>query len=256
MSLPLLLLVDDAPDVGEIVSYLGKRAGVEVVACLDVPTAWEFLQTRRPDLLLLDVNLPGIGGPELCRRIRSTPSLADLVIALFSHWGLPADVAAGYEAGADFVVSKELISRPVEWRLRLEEILGAKDSQLLPRGVLLLEGAVGVPIRANWPTALNQVLGAARRLIGSEVLRIVVRRAFTHAQTSTLSETDLAPLTTPDGFVNTGSLLSAALDAQALTVLIASLAEQMTRLLGAEASRPIREGLADVVPGLSGLPAN
>src|SRR4051812_37663767 len=103
MPLPLLLLVDDEPALGDIVSYLGKRLGIEVAVCLDVPSAWDFLQTRRPDLLLLDKNLTGISGPELCRRIRATPSLSDLRVSLFSHWGQPADVAAGFEAGADFV---------------------------------------------------------------------------------------------------------------------------------------------------------
>ena len=255
MSSPLLLLVDDAPEVGEIVSYLGKRAGFEVAVCLDVPTAWAFLQTRRPDLLLLDVNLPGISGPELCRWIRSTPDLAALAVALFSHWGLPADVAAGYEAGADFVVSKELVARPAEWRQRLEEILAAKDSRGLSERVGLEWGGDHVPARAVWPPGLTQALRCALRLVGPEVLRVVIRRAFAQARMS-LSDSALSKWLTPTGFVSTGPLPCTPPDARALPVLIVSMLEQMTRLLGAAASRPFREELAGVIPGLSGLPAN
>ena len=109
-------LVDDAPDLGLVVTLLGRRAGCEVECRLDVPGAWEFLQHTRPDLILLDRNLPGVSGLELCRRVRATPALADLPIALFVYLRLTEDVAAGLEAGVDFLFSKELVGSPDEWR--------------------------------------------------------------------------------------------------------------------------------------------
>ena len=126
----------------------------------------------------------------------------------------------------------------------------------MPDRVGLHGGSESVPIRTDWPIALNQTLRVALHLIGPEVLRVVVHRALTHARPPTLSETALAPLITSDGLVKAGSLLGAALDAHAVPVLIASLTQQMGRLLGAEASRPFREELAVVFPGLSELPAN
>src|SRR5438270_380901 len=63
MPKPLLLLVDDAPEMAALVRALAARAGCEVVACGDAGAAWAALQARRPDLVLLDVNPPGARAP-------------------------------------------------------------------------------------------------------------------------------------------------------------------------------------------------
>jgi CheY-like chemotaxis protein len=252
MPLPLLLLVDDAPELRNIVSYVGKRCGIEVESCGDVPSAWDYLHRRRPDLLLVDVNLPGLSGSDLCCRVRSTPGLADLAIALFSHWKLPADVAAGLEAGADYVVSKELVSRPSELGQRLLEILGAPDGQDLTYHVAWHRGLPGASVQSDWPVALNQALRTGTlRLVGREVLRVVVRRALNQSQIPPLAERAIAPWISTDGLFIHSPALCAALDSNAVARLVASLAVQMRRLLGAEASRPFREALAGIVPGLS-----
>ena len=110
-----LLLVDDEPDLALIVALLGKRAGHRVACCADVPSAWERLCQGLPDLVLLDVNLPGESGLELCRRARNAgpekPGLAEVRMALFVQLALIGDVAAGLEAGADLPISKDLVSR-------------------------------------------------------------------------------------------------------------------------------------------------
>ena len=121
MSHPLLLLVDDSQEMGLIVRSLARRIGWEAAARLDAETAWQALG-ERPDLILLDVNLPGASGLEWLRRVRRTPELADLTVALYTHWGLPTDVAAGLEAGVDFVFDKDLATRPADWQRRLLEI--------------------------------------------------------------------------------------------------------------------------------------
>src|SRR6516164_2597201 len=133
MTPPLLLLVDDVQEIQFIVQRLGKRAGYTVVCYPDVPAAWQCLQALLsaptdppaplPDLLLLDLNLPGLSGLELCRRLRQTPQLAELPVAWFTQSDSSEDIAAGLGAGADFVVDKELVTRPDDWAKRIEEIL-------------------------------------------------------------------------------------------------------------------------------------
>ena len=142
MSKPLLLLVDDSVEMGVIVASLGKRAGWEVRVCPDAETAWTALSEGRPDLVLLDVNLPGVSGPEWLRRVRAAPDFADLPVALYTHWGLANDVAAGLDAGADFVFDKDLAARPADWQRRLKEIQAA-----IPDGRLDRNQA------AEWPGA-------------------------------------------------------------------------------------------------------
>ncbi len=122
MTRPLLLLVDDAPEMGLIVRSLARRAGWDVTVRIDAEAAWHSLDERRPDLILLDVNLPGASGLDWLRRVRGTPELAGLTVALYTHWGLPADVAAGLDAGVDFVFDKDLATRPADWQQRLAEI--------------------------------------------------------------------------------------------------------------------------------------
>ena len=89
---------------------------------LDADAAWLALGERRPDLVLLDVNLPGASGLDWLRRVRAAPEHAGLAVALYTHWGLPADVAAGLDAGVDFVFDKDLATRPADWQRRLLEI--------------------------------------------------------------------------------------------------------------------------------------
>ena len=122
MSRPLLLLIDDSAEMGLIVASLARRAGWETVVCVDAEAGWQALAERRPDLVLLDVNLPGASGLDWLRRVRAAPEFAGLVVALYTHWGLPADVAAGLDAGVDFVFDKDLAARPTDWQRRLAEI--------------------------------------------------------------------------------------------------------------------------------------
>src|SRR5262249_20874973 len=120
-----LLVVDDEPDMGLISQALGKRCGWTVNHRLNAATAWEYLREQLPDLVLVDVRLPGISGPELCRRVRSDGRRAGLKLALFTHGGVPEDVAEGLEAGVPYLVNKESICQPEAWQERIREILAA-----------------------------------------------------------------------------------------------------------------------------------
>ena len=131
MSLPLLLLVDDAPDVALVVRRLGRQAGFGLEHCPDGDAAWDYLRrvaegaAPRPALVLLDYNLPGETGAEWCRRLRAAPAWAGLPVALFSHWGDRADLVAAHAAGADHVLSKDLLAEPEVLSARLRAILAS-----------------------------------------------------------------------------------------------------------------------------------
>lgn len=175
-----LLVVEDSPDIQWIVRRLARRAGQELLCCEDVESAWEVLQDQRPDLTLVDLNLPGARGEVLCRRIRADERRADLRLALFTHWDRPEDVASGLEAGAEYVVSKDLLADPDTWLWRLQECLS--DCGDNARSLQWAEtGRLPIPQRAAG--ALDRVLRhVLMRPLGVEVLRVVIRRALDRVQ--------------------------------------------------------------------------
>jgi PAS domain S-box-containing protein len=121
-----VLLVEDSPDVGAIIQNLGKRAGINITWFTTAEQAWDWLQDARPDFLLLDINLPGMNGMELCRRVRSELNL-EAPIALFSQNQQPADMSKLREIGADHFLSKDLLSQPAVWQNKLDELLTARQ---------------------------------------------------------------------------------------------------------------------------------
>src|SRR5262245_19839750 len=80
---PLILVIDDLPEIRLIVQRLGKQAGFRVVGCPHAEAAWDYLYQTTPDLILLDINLPGASGLDMCQRLRETPTMARLRVALF-----------------------------------------------------------------------------------------------------------------------------------------------------------------------------
>jgi CheY-like chemotaxis protein len=243
MCRPLVLLVDDSPEMGILVTSLGIRAGYETACRADVPSAWDYLKEERPDLILLDVHLPGVEGLELCRRMRATPHLADLPIALFSQWSLSPDIAAGLDAGVDFLVSKDLVGRPAEWRSRLDEILPAEHGQRRNHSLGWRLEANPPPVPSPWVATLNHALDQpCWRKIDGEVLRRVLQRALRHV----FPGGDARDWIGHDGW----SLRPEQAPPHDIAIaLIASLAEQVWRLLGTEASKSYWGVLASVIPG-------
>src|SRR5262249_20252496 len=145
---------------------------------------------RRPDLLLLDLNLPGASGAELCRRLRNEATLAELPVALLSHWDRPTDIARGLDAGANFVVSKDLLCRPEAWNARLAEILPPAPGR--PPMFSLSWGSTDQKSAANVARRINRaLLSAVREPLGPETVRLLVRRAAV--------KTGVASRLTPDG---------------------------------------------------------
>jgi CheY-like chemotaxis protein len=231
--------VDDAPEMAVIVRALARRAGCDVAACPDAESAWAALQGTRPDLVLLDVNLPGADGLELCRRVRAAPGLAGLCVALYCHAGLDGDVAAGLDAGVDFVFAKDLAAQPDAWGRRLAEILGWSHGRpsMPPLGWTV---EVERP-PAEWVPALNRALRRPPlRGVGPEATRALLRRALEQALAPPVSAAALAAWRTPDGLALDPARSPPALPPGSAARVAAAVAEQFGRLLGADAAAAFR----------------
>lgn len=120
---PQIVLVEDMVEVGTIIQRLGRKSGQQVTYFTTAEEAWKFLQDCEPDLLLLDINLPGMSGIDLCRKVRSELGRTKLPIVLFSPERDPDELQKLRAAGADHILSKELLTQPLVWQERLREIL-------------------------------------------------------------------------------------------------------------------------------------
>jgi CheY-like chemotaxis protein len=250
----LLLLVEDAPELGLIVSSLGRRAGCEVAVCPDVPSGWDFLCRRTPRLLLLDVNLPGVSGLDLCRRARATTALAAMAIALFTHWGLSADVVAGLEAGADYVFSKDLVTRSADWQRRLAEVLSRPHGQRGPVPLTWTPEAGWTGPPADWVGTLNRALDhPSLRWLGADVQSVLLRRALLQALSSAALGPGSESWLAAGGTRLDGERVPRPTRPETVANLAVALADQAWRLLGTDASAAFRSALDGVLPGVSKL---
>lgn len=101
-----VLIVDDEPNIVELVRITLEDGRVRVLEARDGTTALEQVVEARPDLVLLDVDLPDVSGFEVCRRIRSDARLADTRIVMLTAAAQQDDVARGLAAGADRYLTK------------------------------------------------------------------------------------------------------------------------------------------------------
>lgn len=117
-----VLIVEDEPALRELLSLVLRRAGYRVEAVADGPAALDWIRDRKPDLILLDVMLPGMDGFAVCRRLRTLWPLRTVPILMLTAMGRIEDKLQGIEAGADDYLTKpvaipELLGR-VEMHLR------------------------------------------------------------------------------------------------------------------------------------------
>jgi CheY-like chemotaxis protein len=95
-----ILVVDDNPDTADMTQLLLQIRGHVVRAAYDGRSALEVVATFRPELVLLDIGLPGLDGYELAKKLRQVPNARDAVLVALTGWGEPAHwVARAHEDG-------------------------------------------------------------------------------------------------------------------------------------------------------------
>lgn len=104
---PHVLLVDDSPVTRAMERRLLEDAGFEVTAVADGDAALALLAREPFDCLVTDIEMPGLDGLELTRRVRESPRLGDLPVVVVSTRDRPADRLAGLQAGADAYIAKQ-----------------------------------------------------------------------------------------------------------------------------------------------------
>ena len=116
-----VLVVDDEPDIVEIVQYNLEKTGYTVLTAVDGPTALQHAREHAPALIILDLLLPGLEGTDVCRILKQDERTRSIPILMLTAKGEEIDRVVGLELGADDYVVKPF--SPRELVLRVKAIL-------------------------------------------------------------------------------------------------------------------------------------
>jgi DNA-binding response OmpR family regulator len=113
-----VLIADDEPNIVASLEFLMEQAGYEVKVAANGQEALELAASFRPDLVLLDVMMPGKNGYEVCQSIKSDPATRAVKVIMLSAKGRDIEVAKGLELGADAYVTKPFSTRDLVAQIR------------------------------------------------------------------------------------------------------------------------------------------
>ena len=123
-----ILVVDDTADCVVILSSMLRGQGHAVRTADCGAAALAAIAGQRPDVVLLDVMMPGMSGLEVLERVRATPATADLPVILLTARGSDEDMVDGYQRGADYYIPKSCTARQLAHGLSI--VLGrGEDSR-------------------------------------------------------------------------------------------------------------------------------
>ena len=118
MAKETILVVDDEEDILELIRYNLAREGYQVAGAASGEEAVKTAKAVLPDLILLDLLLPGMDGLEVCRSLKGEPRTRPIPIIMLTAKGEEADIVAGLELGADDYVTKPFSPRVLLARIR------------------------------------------------------------------------------------------------------------------------------------------
>jgi two-component system, OmpR family, alkaline phosphatase synthesis response regulator PhoP len=119
-----ILIADDDPNIVISLEFLMKREGFRVVVATDGETALKAMSDKQPDLILLDIMMPGKDGFEVCRQIRAKPDWQSVKIIMLTARGRDTDMAKGLALGADVYLTKPFSMRDLV--LHVKQLLDGK----------------------------------------------------------------------------------------------------------------------------------
>lgn len=144
---PLLLLVDDQPFIIELL-FAAFEGDCEVCVALDGAQALEFCRNRQPDLILLDVVMPGLGGFAVCQRLKEDPATRDIPIIFVTGQDSALDEMRGLEVGGVDFITKPFNLNVMRARVRTQLLVKQQADRL--RELALVDGLTGIANRRHF----------------------------------------------------------------------------------------------------------
>ena len=118
MSKHSILLVDDDPDIREFLSFNLEKEGFQVYTAKNGLDGVEACKKHKPDLVILDVMMPGMDGIEACEAIRAIPEISNTLVAFLSARGEDYSQVAGFDSGGDDYITKPIRPKVLVSRIK------------------------------------------------------------------------------------------------------------------------------------------
>ena len=149
-----ILVVDDEAPIVELIKFNLEREGYKVLEAYDGIRALEIVKKELPDLVILDIMLPGMSGLEVCKNIRNNEKIAEIPIIMLSARGEEVDKILGLELGADDYMVKpfsprELVARVKARLRRLEGREGKKEGIIKIKDIVIDQEKFAVYVKGK-----------------------------------------------------------------------------------------------------------
>ena len=141
-----IFVVEDEPDIRETISYNLTQEGFKVFQFSDAESCLSKLKKHKPDLLILDLMLPGMSGLDMCKHIKSEQQLKMISIIMLTAKSEEVDRILGFELGADDYVTKPFSVRELILRVK---VLLKKNSEMIDDSALITFGSISLNLDAH-----------------------------------------------------------------------------------------------------------
>ena len=136
MSATKVVVIEDEPDILELIEYNLRREGFKVATATSGRAGLSAIGREKPDIVLLDLLLPGLDGLDVCRRLRAVDATRDLPVIMVTARGEESDVVLGLGVGADDYIHKPFSPRELIARIRAVLRRGRMREQDPDRGIV------------------------------------------------------------------------------------------------------------------------
>ena len=171
---PRILVVDDNPANLEILETRLARQGYEVVTARDGDEALVAARAQTPDLILLDVMMPGKDGIQVCRELKADPSLPFMPVILVTAKADPDDIVSGLDAGGDEYITKPVDHAALVARVRSILRVKALHDTVQEQAARLEEWNRTLEQRVAAQLAEIERLGSLKRFLSPQVAELIV----------------------------------------------------------------------------------
>ena len=143
----LVVVIEDEADILDVIAYNLTREGFDVKGCLDGEEGLKTVNNYYPDLVIIDLMLPGIDGIEICRRMKEDSSTRNIPVIMVTAKGEESDVVLGLGVGADDYIPKPFKPRELVARVKAVMRRGPLADELMAAGKVVQGSLIIDPAR-------------------------------------------------------------------------------------------------------------